>query len=125
MAQKIIERVEAHYEAREVPFGKVYEWHPAHIALECECGEKLVLTAISTTSACHRCGADLSSFTHDLQEREGRLPDRLTHPWFYDAHVRADQHLRDEAAYPKGSPWRYNDVTEHDDRYRREREGNA
>jgi hypothetical protein len=26
MAQ-IIERVDAHYEAREVPFGKVYEWH--------------------------------------------------------------------------------------------------
>ena len=125
MAQNLIERVEAHYEVREVPFGKVYEWHPAHIALECECGEKLVLTAISTTSACHRCGADLSSFTHDLQEREGRLPDRLTNPWFYDAHVRADQHLRDEAAYPAGSPWRFNDVTEHDDRYRREREGNA
>ena len=30
MAQKIIERVEAHYELREFPFGKVYEWHPAH-----------------------------------------------------------------------------------------------
>ena len=41
MAQKIIERVEARYEAREVPFGKVYEWHPAYVALECDCGEKL------------------------------------------------------------------------------------
>ena len=49
MAQ-IIERVEAHYEAREVPFGKVYEWHPAYVALECECGEQLVLTAASTCS---------------------------------------------------------------------------
>jgi hypothetical protein len=29
MAQKIIERVEARYETREVPFGTVYEWHPA------------------------------------------------------------------------------------------------
>ena len=34
MAQ-IIHRVEAHYEAREVPFGKTYEWHPAYVALEC------------------------------------------------------------------------------------------
>jgi hypothetical protein len=42
MAHKLLERVEAYYEAREVPFGKVYEWHPAHIALECECGEKVV-----------------------------------------------------------------------------------
>jgi hypothetical protein len=46
MAQKIIERVEAHY---EVPFGKVYEWRPAYVVLECECGEKSILTATSTT----------------------------------------------------------------------------
>jgi hypothetical protein len=112
---QIIERVEAHYEAREVPFGKVYEWHPAHIALKCDCGEKLILSATSTITTCDRCGADLSSFIHDLQEREGRLPDKLTHPWFYDAKVRADQRVRDEAAYPKGSRWRYNDITAEDD----------
>ena len=118
MAQKIVERVEAHYEPREVPFGKVYEWHPAYVSLECDCGEKLILTATSTTIiTCGRCGADLDvdGFVHDLKEREGRLPDRLTHPWFYDAQVRADQHLRDEAAYPEGSPWRYNDITAEDD----------
>src|ERR687886_831936 len=108
---QIIHRVQAHYEAREVPFGKTYEWHPAYVALECECGEQLILTATSTIIACHRCGADLGSFVHDIQEREGRLPDRLTHPWFYDAQVQADQLLRDEAAYPEGSPWRYNDIT--------------
>jgi hypothetical protein len=112
MAQKkIIERVDAHYESREVPFGKVYEWHPAYIALECDCGEKVTLTATSTTTTCGRCGVDLGSFVHDIQEREGRLPDELTHPWFYDAQVRTQQHLRDEVAYPEGSPWRYNDIT--------------
>jgi hypothetical protein len=110
MAHKIIERVEARYEAREVPFGKVYEWHPAHVVFECDCGERLILTAVSTTTACS-CGARLSGFVHDLQEREGRLPDRLTHPWFYDAQARAQQRLRDEAAFPEGSPWRYNDIT--------------
>src|SRR5918998_2283365 len=107
---QIIERVEAHYEAREVQFGKVYEWHPAHIALECDCGEKLNLSATSTIITCGRCGADLSSFIHDLQEQEDRLPDRLTHPWFHDAKVRADQRLRDDATYPKGSSWRYDDI---------------
>jgi hypothetical protein len=35
MAQ-IIHRVEAHYEAREVPFGNTYEWHPPYVALERE-----------------------------------------------------------------------------------------
>lgn len=113
MAQ-IIERVEARYEAREVPFGKVYEWHPAYVVLECDCGERLIFAATSTTITC-RCGADLGGFVHPIQEREGRLSDNLTHPWFYDAEVRAQQRLRDEAAYPEGSPWRYNDITAEDE----------
>ena len=110
MAQ-ITKRVEAHYESSELPFGKVYEWHNAYIALECECGEKVTLTATSTITTCSRCGADLDALVHDIQEREGRLPDKLTHPWFYDANERTHQHRRDEAAYPEGSPWRYNDIT--------------
>jgi hypothetical protein len=111
MAQKIIERVEAHYEAREVPFGKVYEWHPTNIVLECDCGEKVTLTATSSISSCGRCGAGLGSFVHDLEVHEGHLPNSLAHPWFYDARVRAEQHLRDEATYPEDSPWRYDDIT--------------
>lgn len=110
MAQKIIERVEARYEAREVPFGKVYEWHPAYVAVECECGERLVITAASTTTACP-CGTRLGCLVRDLQEWEGHLPDRLTHPWFYDAQARTQQRLRDDADYPEGSPWRYDDIT--------------
>jgi hypothetical protein len=110
MAQ-IIERVEAHYEAREVPFGKVYEWHPAYVALACDCGEQLILSATSTITTCRRCGADLGGFIHDIKERKGRLPDTLAHPWFHDAQSRADQRLRDEAAYPESSLWRYNDIT--------------
>jgi hypothetical protein len=113
MAQ-IIEHVEAHYETREVPFGKVYEWRPAHVILECDCGEKLTLTANSTMTTCG-CGAEVGGFVQDLKEREGHLPDKLTHPWFHDAQVRAQQHLRDEAAYPEGSPWRYNDITSDDE----------
>ena len=108
MAQ-IIERVEAHYGTREVPFGKVYEWLQAYVALECDCGEQLILTATSTTTTCHRCGANLGSF--EVPEREGRLPDERTHPWFHDAQARADQSLRDEAVHPNGSPWRYSDIT--------------
>ncbi len=108
---RIIERVEARYESREVPFGKIYEWRPAHVALECDCGERLILTAASTNTACGRCGAPLGGFVHDMQQHEDRLPDSLTHPWSYDARARARQRLRDEAAYPEGSPWRYNDVT--------------
>jgi hypothetical protein len=109
---QILERLQAHYESRQMPFGKVYEWHPAAVALECECGKKVTLSATSsTTSTCGRCGAELDTFVHDIREREGRLPDKLAHPWFYDARERAQQHEHDEAAYREGSPWRYNDIT--------------
>jgi hypothetical protein len=110
MAHKIIERVEARYETREVPFGKVYEWHPAYLAIECDCGERLIITATSTTTGCP-CGARLGGLVHYVQEYGDHLPERLTHPWFYDSQSRAQQRLRDETTYPEGSPWRYNDVT--------------
>jgi len=110
--KKIIERVQEHYEAREVPFGKTYEWHPACVTLECECGEKLTLSATNAITTCRRCGAELGTFVEDInKEREGALQDELTHPWFYDAKERTNQHQLDEAAYPEGSPWRYNDIT--------------
>ena len=109
---QIVECVQAHYESCEVPFGKIYAWHPAYITLECDCGKKVILTATSiTTTTCSRCSADLGAFVRDIREREGRLPDNLTHPWFYDARERARQHEHDEAAYPEGSRWRYDDIT--------------
>jgi hypothetical protein len=109
---QILERLQAHYESREMPFGKVYEWHPASVTLECDCGDKVTLRPTSsTTTTCARCGAELGTFVNDIREREGRLPDELTHHWFYDAKERAQQHKHDEAAYVEGSPWRYNDIT--------------
>jgi hypothetical protein len=107
----VVERVQAHYESSEVPFGKVYEWHPAYVAIECECGEKVTLRATTTITTCGCCGADLGTFVHDIREREGHLPDKLSHPWFYDTKERAQQHKSDEEAFPEGSPWRYNDIT--------------
>ena len=108
---QIIERVQARYEAREVPFGISYEWHQASVSLECDCGETLILSATTTITTCPQCGADFDALVHDIKEREAPLPDRLTHPWFYDAKERAHQHQEDEAAYPEDSPWRYNDIT--------------
>jgi hypothetical protein len=111
MAQQIIERVEAYYEVREVPFGITYEWHPAYVALECDCGEQLIITATTTITICRGCSADLGGFVHELKKREGHLSVERTHPWFYDSKQRAQQHQQDEAAYCVGSPWRYNDIT--------------
>jgi hypothetical protein len=107
---RINRRAEAHYESREVPFGKTYEWHPGYVVLECDCGEKLTLAGTSTTTRCG-CGADHGAVVRDIQESEGQLRDKITQPWHHDTRERAEQHLRDEAAYPKDSPWRYNDIT--------------
>ena len=112
---RIIERIEAHYESREVPFGKTYEWHPGYAVLECDCGEELTLTSTTTITRCPVCGTDYGAVVRDLREREGGLRDELNDPWFYDAEERAGRHQRDEGIYPKGSPWRDNDITGVDD----------
>lgn len=107
---RVTVRIEGHYEVHEAPFSRSYEWHPASLTLVCDCGEGLTLSGASTTPTC-RCGADHSALIEDIQEREGQLREAVTHPWRYEAKEQADQHLRDEAAYPAGSPRRYNDVT--------------
>ncbi len=108
---KILERIEGHYEVHEGPFSRAYVWHPAYVTLECECGERFTLTATSTTATCCRCGTDHGTLIHDIQEREGRLPDTSIHPWHHDAQEQEKQHRQDEAAYSEDSSWRYNDVT--------------
>ena len=107
---QIIKDLEAHYETHELPFGRSYEWHPERIIVECYCGERLTLTATSTTTVCW-CGTDHSVIIGEIQKREGRLSDKIVHPWLYDVQEQVEQHHHDETAYPKGSPWRYNDIT--------------
>ena len=108
---RILEVQEAHYETRVVPFGRIYEWHPEHIIGECDCGERFSLTATTGTTIICRCGTAYGAIIRDIQKREGRLSDKITHPWHHDIRAQAEQHKRDEAAYPEGSPWRYNDIT--------------
>src|SRR5215207_3382217 len=92
-----------------MPFGKTYEWHPACIVLECGCGKRWTIDAKSAITTC-QCGRDLANIlTRGIQDGEATLPEELSHPWFYDAKERAQQHQRDEEAYLEGSPWRYDD----------------
>jgi hypothetical protein len=108
---RIIERIQAHYDIVEVPFGRIYHWHQAHVSLECDCGEKLTFCGSSAITTCIRCGAPYGTLVNDIHYREEHLDDEEVHPWYYDLQSQDDQHLRDEAAYPEDSPYRYNDVT--------------
>jgi hypothetical protein len=118
---KIIESTKAQYDTVEVPFGRSYRWHQAHVVLECDCGEKQTfkMSALTGSRAVCACGADL---TADIQEKllghqpevQGQMLEGYEathHPWLHDPRAQAEQHLRDETAYPEGSPWRYNDIT--------------
>jgi hypothetical protein len=107
---RIDKAIAAHYETHEVPFGRIYEWHPEYIIVECDCGQKLLITATSNIPTCPQCGVDYGSLVHDIRHREERLRDEEIHPWHHDEQSRADQHLRDEEACTEDSPWRYNDV---------------
>jgi hypothetical protein len=74
------EHTEARYDVQEVEMGEVYTWRAESIVVECDCGERLTLTASTTT--CDACGAD-----HEAAAREGldgeRLGDEAAHPWSY------------------------------------------
>ena len=102
--------VVGHYEVDETPFARSYKWHPAYVNLQCNCGAELTLSGASSMPTCSRCGTDHSGVINVIQTREDRLGDEVSHPWRYDTQEQTEQHLRDEAAYPEGSPWRYNDV---------------
>jgi hypothetical protein len=108
---KVIESVEGHYETLEVPFGRTYHWHQAHVTLECECSEILTFRGTSAIVTCWECGADYGALVDDIHYREEHLGAEDAHPWHYDLRSQEDQHIRDEATYPEGSSWRYNDVT--------------
>src|SRR5215216_1338107 len=84
MSNKIIERVEAHYETLEVPLGRIYQWHQAHLTLECECGEILSFSGTSAIITCWRCGAAYGALVNDIHYREEHLGDEDVHPWGYN-----------------------------------------
>jgi hypothetical protein len=112
---QVIERVAEHYDTQEVEFGRIYSWCPECVVVECKCGKRRTLTrsALIEVKPDCECGMD-----HAGNVREEVVLELLDedyeahhHPWHYDTQAQAEQHLRDEAASPEDSPWRYNDVT--------------
>ena len=118
---EVLEYLEEHYEVQEVPFGRVYKWCPESAVVECDCGESTILKISTLTSSVVFCECE-ADYMADIQEECRRLQPEVLgqaleayetaqHPWLHDTLEQAEQHLRDEAAYPKDSPCRYNDIT--------------
>lgn len=73
-----------HYEVQELDFGRVYRWCPERVDIECECGERLDATAVSTAT-CLRCGVNHAATIKAVVPTAGRSEDQALHPWRYDA----------------------------------------
>ncbi len=117
---QVIEYLDEHYETQEVPFGRSFKWCPESAVIMCACGTRATFKMsdfAGSVDAC-ACGADETAGikealqSHHTEVLGQLLEDYQTthHPWRYDTLPCAQQHRRDEATYPKDSPWRYNDL---------------
>ncbi len=78
---RIVERLEGHYEAQEMPFGVVYKWSPESVVIECECGARPSLTASKTI--CGGCGVDYALVARRELNGSQSTVDKVLHPWRY------------------------------------------
>jgi hypothetical protein len=117
---QVIEVLDEHYETQEVPFGRSYKWRPESAVVVCACGKKAAfkMSALGDSVAACECGADRAAgIQEELQSQQPEVRGQMLgdyetahHPWFFDTKEQTQQHQRDDADYPKDSPWRYNDV---------------
>jgi hypothetical protein len=73
----VIESTEGHYVVQKTSYGEAYVWCPEHVVVECECGERPVLSASETFCS---CGADHAALVREkLASR--KASDGALHPW--------------------------------------------
>ncbi len=77
----VIEHTGGRYDVQDTEFGRSYRWVPDRVVVDCDCGERPVLSRSETTYAC--CGADHTrALLDELDAR--RREDELLHPWRYN-----------------------------------------
>jgi hypothetical protein len=94
----VIECSEGHYEVRETSYGKDYVWCTECVVVECDCGERPVLSASETVCG---CGADHAALIREVltfRQASGRIP----HPWdaeYDEWRKKQDEYLVSEETY--------------------------
>ncbi len=73
---RVVEHFEGHYDVQEVEFGRVYRWCPECVVVECDCGERPVLSASLTTCG---CGTDHRAVVWE-QLASRRSSEEVSHP---------------------------------------------
>ena len=90
----MIERTEGHYEVQRSSYGEAYVWCPECVVVECDCGERPVLSASGTVCG---CGADHAALIREVLASRG-----APHPWdaeYHEWRKKQDEHLVSEETY--------------------------
>ena len=95
----LVERTRGHYEVQRTSYGQAYVWCPECVVVECDCGERVVLTA--SESVC-RCGADHGALAPGNGVSR-RLSGEGLHPW--DAEYREWKEKQDEYLRSESHHW--------------------
>ena len=94
----VIERIQGHYEVQETSYGEAYVWCPECVVVECDCGERPVLTASLSTCG---CGADHAALVREeLASR--RSSEEVSHPLedeYLEWRKEQDEFLHSESHY--------------------------
>ncbi len=91
----IVECTEGHYQVQKTSYGEDYVWCPECVVVECDCGERPVLSASETVCS---CGADHVALIREVLASR-RASDGVSHPWDveYDEWRRKrDEYLSEE-----------------------------
>ena len=93
----VIECVEGHYEVEHTSYGRAYIWRPEHIVVECDCGERVVLSASETVCS---CGVDHVALVREELVSQ-KVSDEAPHPWEaeYQEWRRKNAYLLSEETY--------------------------
>jgi hypothetical protein len=93
----MMELIEGHYEVEETSYGRAYVWRPQHVVVECDCGERLVLSASETVCS---CGVDHAALVREELASQ-KVSDGASHPWEaeYQGWRRKNAYLLSEETY--------------------------
>ena len=93
----VIECTEGHYEVQETSYGKDYVWSTECVVVECDCGDRPVLSASETVCG---CGADHAALVREVLASR-QASDRTLHPWEveYQEWLRKNDYFVSEETY--------------------------
>jgi hypothetical protein len=94
----VIECTEGRYEVQRTSYGEAYTWCPECVVVECDCGERPVLSASETVCG---CGADHAALVREkLASR--KASDGAPHPWeaeYQEWRMNQEEYLHSEETY--------------------------